>query len=308
LLLRACPEIIAGMNRTHFIFGRRGVVLAIAMCCSFVVSVTPGRQRPPATSHPAANDARQDRSAGPDGRQLFSSQCAGCHGLDGRGGERAPDIATSAKTLGRPDEEISRIVEKGVPGTGMPAFGSLGSEGLNSVVAHLRSLQGRTTVAALPGDDARGRTTFYGKGRCADCHMVAGTGGFIAGDLTAYGTNKSVDAIREAIVKPGSTARPGGHVAVTTREGRKFSGVVRNEDNFSMQVQTLDGVFHLFEKSGLQNLERLSEPLMPTNYGSTLSAAELNDLISFLLSAARKANTGAGEKKPAHGDDEEYED
>jgi hypothetical protein len=47
---------------------------------------------------------------------------------------------------------------------------------------------------------------------------------------------------------------------------------------------------------------------MPTNYGSTLSAAELNDLISFLISAARRAHAGAGEKKPTHGDDEEYED
>jgi hypothetical protein len=46
---------------------------------------------------------------------------------------------------------------------------------------------------------------------------------------------------------------------------------------------------------------------MPTEYGSTLSDGELNDLISFLMTAAREAST-AQPKKVAHGDDEEYDD
>lgn len=309
LLLRAGLEIIGVMNRTRFIFGGRAGACAFALvCCSLLVAAALCRDGHPSTSQAAAKEAKPDRLSSTDGRQLFASRCAGCHGLDGRGGERAPDIATTAKTLGRPDEELFRIIEKGVPGSGMPAFGSLGREGIKSIVAHLKSLQGRTTVAALPGDGPKGRVTFYGKARCAECHMVAGAGGFIAGDLTAYSANKSVDAIRDAIVKPGNAVRPGGRVSLSTRDGRSFSGVIRNEDNFSVQVQTLDGAFHLFEKTDLGTFERLAEPLMPTNYGSTLSAAELNDLISFLMSAARQANAGAGEKKAAHGDDEEYED
>jgi cytochrome c oxidase cbb3-type subunit 3 len=250
----------------------------------------------------------QQNGAPRDGGQVFASQCAACHGLDGKGGERAPDIATSAKTQRRSDEELFRIIQTGVPGTGMPAFSSLSQEDTRSLIAQVRSLQGRVDDAALPGDDRKGRFLFYGKARCAQCHMVAGTGGYIAGDLTAHGANRSVEDLRSAIVKPSSVARPGsGRAELTTRDGRKYSGLVRNEDNFSVQLQTLDGAFHLFDKAEIGSLQRVAEPLMPTDYGSTLSAGELNDLISFLMATARKTRN-AQPKKAAHGDDEEYDD
>src|SRR5262249_50435593 len=243
-----------------------------------------------------------------DGRQVFASQCAGCHGLDGKGGERAPDIATSVKTQQRSDEEIFRIIEKGVPRTGMPAFSSLSHGDTKSLLAYVRSLQGGVVGAALPGDSVKGRSVFYGKAQCAQCHIVAGVGGYIAGDLTTYGAKRPVEDIRAAIVKPSSVPRPGsGRAELTTRDGRKYSGLVRNEDNFSVQLQTLDGAFHLFDKSDLGNLQRVAAPLMPTDYGSSLSSAELNDLISFLMTAAREART-AQPKKATHGDDEEYDD
>ena len=41
-------------------------------------------------------------------------------------------------------------------------------------------------------------------------------------------------------------------VAVTTADGQTLTGVVRNEDNFSLQLQTTDGTLHLFAKSELQ--------------------------------------------------------
>ena len=190
----------------------------------------------------------------------------------------------------------------------MPAFSSLSHEESKSLVAYVRSLQGRVAAVALPGDSIKGRSIFYGKAQCAQCHIVAGAGGYIAGDLTSYGANKAVEDIRGTIVKPSSVARPGsGRAELTTRDGRKYSGMVRNEDNFSLQLQTLDGAFHLFDKFALGDVQRVAAPLMPSDYGSTLSAGELNDLISFLITVAREART-AQPKKSAHGDDEEYDD
>jgi hypothetical protein len=37
----------------------------------------------------------------------------------------------------------------------------------------------------------------------------------------------------------------------------------------------------------------LPESLMPSDYGTTLGSAELNDVISFLMSAARTGKAGA---------------
>jgi cytochrome c oxidase cbb3-type subunit 3 len=255
-------------------------------------------------SQRAGNGGQRMNTSNVPGQQVFESRCAGCHGLDGRGGERAPDISTSEKTRRRSDDELSRIIADGLPGTGMPAFASLGS-GLKNIVAYLRQLQGKDDSAKFPGDVKRGRELFYGKPRCSECHAIAGSGGFIASELSGFGANRSADQIRQAIVKPASTNYLGGQMIVKTSDGKEYSGVVRNEDNFSLQLETLDGAFLLFQKSELAGFSRQPGSLMPADYAATLNRDELNDLVSFLMSAARGVKTDADKRKKS--DDEEEE-
>jgi cytochrome c oxidase cbb3-type subunit 3 len=239
-----------------------------------------------------------------DGKQAFESRCAGCHGLDGRGGERAPDIALSAKTQQRSDDELFRIIKQGLPATGMPSFASLGSS-TKSVVAYLRQLQGQSNPATVPGSAQKGQGLFYGKARCSDCHAVAGRGGFIAAELSGFGRNRSPDEIRQAITMPSSTNRLGSRMTVKMRDGREYSGVVRNEDNFSIQLQSLDGDFQLFEKSEIASVSRRPDSLMPADYATTLHGEELDDLVSFLMFAARDRTTKAASSTKPKDDEEE---
>src|SRR5580698_4237406 len=60
------------------------------------------------------------RTTQASGNPIFSSTCAGCHGLDGRGGERAPGIAGNAQAEGLSDAQIFGIISNGISGTGMP--------------------------------------------------------------------------------------------------------------------------------------------------------------------------------------------
>ena len=230
----------------------------------------------------------QSTPANAEGRKVFASTCAGCHGLDGRGGERAPNIAQNPQAERLSDTELMHIVQEGIPGTGMPAFHSLASPDVKAVVAYLRTLQGTSKTVALPGNPAHGKILFYGEAGCSGCHMVTGSGGFIASDLSGYGHAHSVQEIRSAITQPNAAAASQVHSAVVvTRTGQQYSGRVRNEDNFSLQLQSLDGTFHFFTKSDIERLEYNSQPLMPANYGSTLSAQDLDDLVSFLISSAK---------------------
>ncbi len=74
--------------------------------------------------------AKATSGRGPQpGQRTFTATCAACHGLDGRGGERAPNIAGSPRLQRLSDAELAGIVSNGVPGKGMPAFGSLGVAG-----------------------------------------------------------------------------------------------------------------------------------------------------------------------------------
>jgi cytochrome c oxidase cbb3-type subunit III len=170
----------------------------------------------------------------------------------------------------------------------MPAFHSLASSDVKAVVGHLRNLQGTNKTSALPGNPVRGKTLFYGDADCSVCHMVAGDGGFIASDLSGYGGTHSVEEIRNAITQPGQASdRQAQSAVVVARGGQQYAGRIRNEDNFSLQLQSLDGPFHFFLKSDIERMEY--KPLMPLDYASRLSARDLDDLVSYLISSARKS-------------------
>jgi cytochrome c oxidase cbb3-type subunit III len=231
-------------------------------------------------------------AANPTGRQVFSASCSSCHGLDGRGGERAPDIATKTTVQHLNDAALFRIINEGVSGTGMPAFRSLGKTRIDATVGYLRELQGKGGNTTLPGEPAKGEALFFGKAGCSDCHTVRGAGGFIGSDLSAYATTRTVDEIYKDITKP-TTGKNGARelVTATMRDGKKLTGLARNEDNFSLQLQTIDGAFYSFAKSDLQEVKRSNEPLMPTDYGSRLNRTELDDLVSYFVNVARGPNS-----------------
>ena len=113
----------------------------------------------------------------------------------------------------------------------MPSFASYGPAKLSALVAYLRTLQGRSKETPLPGDPTRGKILFFGKGKCAECHMVSGQGGFFARDLTAYAAGMDADKVRTAIVNPNKDLDPRrGLVTIILPDSTSLSGVARNED------------------------------------------------------------------------------
>jgi cytochrome c oxidase cbb3-type subunit III len=230
------------------------------------------------------------------GKQIFTSSCAQCHGLDGKGSERAPNIADRPNIQRLSDSQISHIIENGVPGTGMPAFHSFDNGQIRAVVAHLRTLQGKNKTAALPGNPEQGKVLFFGKPGCSRCHMVAGNGGFIASDLSEYARIHDADQIRSAIVDPASFGQQARLVTVTLHNGEEYAGRVRDEDNFSVQLQSLDGTFYFLSKSEIDKMQIDSKPLMPSDYGTRLNTHDLNDLISYLIREAGGVDPVASKK------------
>ncbi|MBS1800188.1 MAG: c-type cytochrome [Acidobacteria bacterium] len=235
------------------------------------------------------------------GQALFAANCAACHGSDGRGGERAPSIATVRSVIARSDAELEATVKNGLSGVGMPAFGFLGDQKIAGIVAYLRVLQGKGVSVKLTGSPADGRELFYGKAACAKCHMVRGEGGFYGADLTTYGGNLTTDAVRSAIVDPAANPdRASKVVEIETRAGQRISGHLRAEDNFNIAVQTEDGRFHMYSKSKLAGVKHTSRPIMPADYGSKLAGKEIDDLVSFLI-ANGSASPQAGARKGNNG-------
>jgi cytochrome c oxidase cbb3-type subunit 3 len=234
------------------------------------------------------------RGGSGQGAQLYATNCAGCHGADGTGSSKGIAIATLATVVALSDDALISIVHKGALNAGMPPFPQLSDPETQAVVRYLRTLQGVTatpvTAAKPTGNADAGKTVYFGKGQCLACHMISGEGGPIASDLTAYGQKRAPSAVLQAIVKPDTQLAPGSRaVEVRTRSGESLTGVVRSEDNLRIQLQTEDGRFHFLLRSELAEVHYTDHSLMPRDYGTRLTAKELDDLVSFLIATGKDA-------------------
>jgi cytochrome c oxidase cbb3-type subunit III len=218
------------------------------------------------------------------GKNIFEAKCATCHGLDGLGGEHAPDIIRRPGVKSLSDQALLGLIHDGIPEEGMPSFSSIGQEGGQAVVAYIRFLQGKSAGDSAPGDPIRGKKLFFGKAGCSACHQIGDRGQFVARDLAGFARDHPGSEIRDAILRPSGELQE--TATVVGRDGRKFSGMIRNEDNASMQLQDRDGRFYLLMKSSLVSVQRKAEDSMPLDYAQQLSGAELDDLVGYILHEA----------------------
>src|SRR6266478_2930362 len=161
-------------------------VLVANLCCQQPPPKHSGGTRPPNRQMAKAKDA-------------FESVCASCHGLDGKGGERGPNIASRPEAVHKSDQELMRVLQGARAASGMPSFKGLGSQKLMTLVAYIRTLQGQRARFAILGDAQRGKSLFFGRAKCSACHSVHGQGGFYGTDLSFYATAFGPEEIREAI-------------------------------------------------------------------------------------------------------------
>jgi cytochrome c oxidase cbb3-type subunit III len=251
------------------------------------------------------NPDSKETASGPKldlaGKRTFEARCATCHGLDGLGGEHAPDIIRPHDAKALSDEAMLSVIHDGIPEAGMPAFPSIAGEDGRALVEYLRFLQGRSDRNSVPGDPARGRDLFFGTGGCSACHQIGRRGQFAAGDLAGFARDHSEQEIRDAILKPPEEMRES--ATAVARNGRKFSGMIRNEDNASLQLQDGDGRFYLLMKSSLVSVNRKTEDPMPLDYGQRLNSSELGDLVAYIVREAQLSEPSSSSSKEGHAQD-----
>ena len=120
---------------------------------------------------------------------LYSQNCAGCHGAEGRGGA-AIGIGDPVYLAISDEETILKVVSKGERGTSMPAFatsagGMLTDKQIEVITKGIRSQwskQGTLDGVVAPsyaaksaGDAGRGEIVY--KTYCESCHGAQGHGG-----------------------------------------------------------------------------------------------------------------------------------
>ena len=252
-------------------------------------------------SNPLANDPKAVAA----GESQFRANCAFCHGLGARGGGRGPDLTRAQKRHGKSDADLFRTINDGIPGTAMPQNGTT-SQGVGmtdaeiwQVISYIRSVEKKTP--SLPsGDAARGDKLFHGAAGCFTCHMVQGKGGRLGPELTDVATARSLDALIESVRHPSKRLATGlientkefpqeyETVSVTTADGKQFTGVALNEDNFSVQMMDTQQQIRLFDKEKLKSFQKSRDSLMPAYDEKTLPLQDLDDLLAYLFRVSAK--------------------
>jgi putative heme-binding domain-containing protein len=273
-------------------------ILGLLSACAAASSLAQEHLQPPAQSpKPAAIVAAVSKSSTDldEGRQLFETHCAICHGQNGEGG-KGPTLAQPTLPRASDDESLRAIISWGIPNSEMPQARMDGRD-IERVAKYVRSLGSQPREPA-PGDAALGAQVYAGKGGCAQCHMIHGQGGVFGPDLSDVGRRRSLAYLRRSLLDPNAdvpqsysawrqdVSLPENflYVRVVTRDGQELAGVRVNEDTFSIQIREATGAIHSFLKSELAELHKdFGKSPMPS-YATVLSTNELDDVVAYLTS------------------------
>jgi predicted CXXCH cytochrome family protein len=134
----------------------------------------------PGAEHRKVNPDANDWAAVERGHEDFLAQCAGCHGVDGRGRTpiganvypRVPDLHLEA-TRKLTDGEIHYFIENGIQLSGMPALKDPRGESAREawkLVSYIRSFQSLSTHEQNASVSTLATAHFTGSLACQKCH------------------------------------------------------------------------------------------------------------------------------------------
>jgi putative heme-binding domain-containing protein len=232
----------------------------------------------PAASHPGEY-APADIAYG---SRLYDAQCTTCHGANGDG-VGGVDLRSGKFRNAVTDQDLTRVITTGIPGTGMLAFNFDAAE-ITGVIAYLRNMNAFDRGSAKPGDPARGRTILEGRGGCLTCHRVGATGSRVAPNLSDIGAVRSAASIQRSLVDPSSQMMPINRpVRIVTKDGRVINGRRLNEDTYTVQLIDDQERLQSLAKADLREYTIVTASPMPS-FRNTLREDELSDLLAYLLS------------------------
>jgi putative heme-binding domain-containing protein len=216
-----------------------------------------------------------------DGKRVFESTCANCHGPDGNL-IAGIDFGRGVFRRKFTDDELAATIMGGIPNTPMPPNPNMSQEQALRIVDFLRSMsEGRAPPAN--GDAQRGRAVFEGKGECRDCHAVNGVGSRVGPDLTRIGTVRRAAELERSLLEPKDEVQPENRFyQVTPKTGKPVKGRLLNRDTFTVQLLDTDEHLRSFAVADLRE-HGFAETPMPS-VRRKLTTQEIADLVTYLSS------------------------
>ena len=223
-----------------------------------------------------------------EGKEQFQRVCSGCHGLD---------VVTKMR-YSQTDWAgvVNDMVSRGAQGKKSELDAVVNYLGAHfnktsAPAAEMKAPPNRETPSAAPSNAtplsaaevAKG-TELLDKNGCLGCHRIGEKGSRAGPDLSAIGSDRSAEEIKQAIVAPDAEVLPENRGAyIVTKDGITVTGRLLNQDGFSVQIIDSNQQLRSFLRKDLREYKIVEKGLMPS-YSGKLSGENLEDLVQYLSS------------------------
>jgi putative heme-binding domain-containing protein len=155
---------------------------------------------------------------------------------------------------------------------------------LNADAAGQKARLEQMMVALAAGDVRRGQLVFHSeKAACYSCHAIGYRGGNVGPDLTKIGSVRSDRDLLEAILFPSaSLVRSFEPIAVATRDGKVYNGLIRGENADELTLATGVNQEARIARREIEEMRPSNVSVMPAGLDQQLTPQELADLVAFL--------------------------
>jgi putative heme-binding domain-containing protein len=142
-------------------------------------------------------------------------------------------------------------------------------------------------LLSKPGDAAAGRRLFFSPvgARCGVCHKHGGRGGTVGPALSEIGRSTPREKIITSILQPSQEIAPDYQPWVlVTSDGKTHTGLrlPKPGDDGTEDYADATGKKFTLPSAVIEDRHVASKSIMPDNLQSTLSIADLRDLVTFL--------------------------
>jgi len=221
----------------------------------------------------------QDPAAVARGKDLYSANCAFCHGKEATGGNSGADLLRSV--LVNHDEKgelIGPVIREGRTSKGMPGF-HLGDDQISDLVAflHQRNQDARFRFTykisiVATGDPLAGKAYF--ESHCAGCHVANHA---LAGIASKY----QGDELQQRWLAPGGLSADV-TVSVTLATGQKYTGKLKHLDEFNVSLYDSQGNYRGFPMNSKTKVEIQDRLDGHRKLLEHLSDTDMHDVTTFL--------------------------
>jgi putative membrane-bound dehydrogenase-like protein len=148
-----------------------------------------------------------------------------------------------------------------------------------------------TANQSPPADTARGRLVF--NRTCLQCHRLFDSGGDVGPDLTGS-DRANPDYILENVLDPSAAvAREYTVTNVATTDGRLVSGIIREQNDRSLTIQTANERV-ILPREDIEDIKPSNLSMMPEGQLERLTPLEIRDLFAYLAASVQVQPASSG--------------